>query len=144
MAVVWTFNVPDAGTRRVSSIEDRIWDGQRTLVSATVGRPLGASRGVPRQIRTRGGGLGDDFKAAPLQRHFWLRNAPYALTRPRNHLITQQMRAPSERTRNPCNAGPAQSREARSELAIRLPVQRNFPQGPQSAIDAMWESVVWL
>jgi hypothetical protein len=99
MAVVWTFNVPDAGTRRVFSIEDRIWDGQRTLVSATVGRPLGASRGVPRQIRTRGGGLGDDFKAAPLQRHFWVRNAPYALTRPRNHLITQQMRPPSERTK---------------------------------------------
>jgi len=37
MAVVWTFNAPDAGTRRVFSIEDRIWDGQMTSVSATVG-----------------------------------------------------------------------------------------------------------
>ena len=79
MAVVWTFNVANAGTSRVFSIEDRIWDGQRTLVSATVGRKLGASRGVLRQIRTRGGGLGDDFKAASLQGHFWARNTPYAV-----------------------------------------------------------------
>ena len=64
MAVVWTFNVPHSGTRRVFSIEDRIWDGQRTSVSATVGRTLGASLGVRRQIRTRGGGFGDDFKVA--------------------------------------------------------------------------------
>ena len=47
MAVVWTFNVPNAGTRRVFSIEDRIWDGQRTSVSATVGGTLGTSRGSP-------------------------------------------------------------------------------------------------
>jgi hypothetical protein len=98
MAVVWTSNVPDAGTRRVFSIEDRIWDGQRSSVSATVGRTLGASRGVPRQIRTRGGGLGDDFKAASLQRHFWVRNAPYAVKDRGNPLKSQQMRAPSERT----------------------------------------------
>jgi len=43
MAVVWTFNVPNAGTRRVFSIEDRIWDGQRTSVSATVGGTLGTA-----------------------------------------------------------------------------------------------------
>jgi hypothetical protein len=98
MAVVWTFNVPDVGTRRVFSIEDRIWDGQRMSVSAMIGRTLGASRGVPRQIRTRGGGLGDDFKAASLQRHFWVRNAPYALKDRGNPLKSQQMRAPSERT----------------------------------------------
>jgi hypothetical protein len=67
-------------------IEDRIWDGQRTSVSATVGRTFGASRGVPRQIRTRGAGLGDDFKAASLQRHFWFRNAPYASMDPANPL----------------------------------------------------------
>jgi hypothetical protein len=98
MAVVWTFNVPDARTRRVFSIEDRIWDGQRTSVSAMVGRTLGTSRGVLRQIRTRGGGLGDDFKAASLQRYFWVRNAPYAVKDFRNPLILQQMRPPSERT----------------------------------------------
>jgi hypothetical protein len=98
MAVVWTFNVPDAGTRRVFSIEDRIWDGQRMSVSATVGRTLGTSRGVLRQIRTRGGGLGDDFKAASLQRHFWVRNAPYAAKDRGNSLKSQEMRPPSERT----------------------------------------------
>ncbi len=98
MTVVWTSNVPDAGTRLAFSIEDRIWDGQRTSVSATVGRTLGASQGVPRQIRARGGGLGDHFKAASLQRHFWARNAPYSLNDPYNPLNSQQMRAPSERT----------------------------------------------
>ena len=98
MAVVWTFNVPNAGTRRVFSIEDRIWDGQMTSVSVTVGRMLGTSRGVLRQIRTRGGGLGDDFKAASLQRHFWVRNAPYAVKDRGNPLKSQQMRPPSERT----------------------------------------------
>jgi hypothetical protein len=98
MAVVWTFNVPDAGTRRVFSIEDGIWDGQMTSVSATGGRTLGASLGIHRQIRTRGGGLGDDFKAASLQRYFWVRNAPWSSGKPCNCLILRQMRPPSERT----------------------------------------------
>jgi hypothetical protein len=99
MTVVWTSNVPDAGTRRAFSIEDRIWDGQRTSVSATVGRTLGASRAVPREIRAREGGLGHDFKAASLQRHFWVRNAPYVVKDRGNPLKSQQMRAPSERTK---------------------------------------------
>jgi hypothetical protein len=34
MAIVWTLNVSDAGIRRAFSIEDRIWDGRRTSVSA--------------------------------------------------------------------------------------------------------------
>jgi site-specific DNA recombinase len=74
--------------------EDRIWDGQRTSISATVGRTLGASRGVHRQIRTRGGGLGDDFQSGILQRHSWVRNAPYVLKDPDNPLKSQRMRAP--------------------------------------------------
>jgi len=97
MAVVWTLNVSDGGTRRPFSIEDRIWDGQRTSVSAT----LGASRGVPRQTRTSGGGLGDDFEVASLQKHFWVRNAPYGVKGRGNPLKSQQMRAPSERTKAP-------------------------------------------
>src|SRR4051812_25604904 len=101
MAVVWTFDVPDAGTRRVFSTEDKVWDGQTTSVTATVGRALGASRGVPRQMRTHGGGLGNYFKAASLQKHFWVRNAPYALRDPCNQLKSQQMRPPSERTKSP-------------------------------------------
>jgi hypothetical protein len=43
----------------------------------------------------------DDLKALALQSHFWLRNEPYASTDPRNHLKSQQMRPPSERTTNP-------------------------------------------
>jgi hypothetical protein len=103
MAVVWTLNVSDAGTRRASSIEDRIWDGVRMSVSATVGRTLtlGQSQRSLQRVRTRGAWFGHDLKAPSLQRYFWVRNAPNALTRPRNHLITQQMRAPSERTINP-------------------------------------------
>ena len=99
MAVVWTLSVPDTGTGRLFSIEDRIWDGQRTSVSATAGWTLGASRGVPRQTRTRGGGLGDDFKTVSLQRHFWVRNAPNAVDDRGNPLKSQQIRAPSERTK---------------------------------------------
>ena len=98
MAVVWTFDVPDAGTRRVFSTEDKIWDGQTTTVSATVGRALGASRGVPRLMHTHGGGFGNDFKAASLQKHFCGRNAPYLLSDQDNPLKSQQMRPPSERT----------------------------------------------
>ncbi len=101
MAVVWTLNVLDAGTCRAFLIEHRIWDGQRTSVSATVAQTLGTSRGVPRQIRTRGGGIRDDFKAVSLQRYLWLRNAPYALNDRGNPLKSQQIRPPSERTINP-------------------------------------------
>jgi hypothetical protein len=64
------------------SIEDTVWNSQRTLVSATVGRTLGQSHVASRQVRTRGCGLCDDLKALPLQRHFWARNVPYALTDP--------------------------------------------------------------
>lgn len=72
------------------SIEDRIWDGQRMSVSATVGRTPGAGLGVLRWVRT--------LKAASLQRHFWARNAPYAVKDRDNPLKSQQMRARSERT----------------------------------------------
>jgi hypothetical protein len=88
MAVVWTLNVSDAA----------ILGGQRMSVSAMVGRRLGASRGVPRQIRTSGAGLADDFKAVSLQAHFWVGNAPYAVNDLVNPLISQRMRPPSERT----------------------------------------------
>lgn len=81
------------------SIEDMVWNSQRTLVSATGGRTLGQSQGASRQVRMRGCGLWDDLKASPFQRHFWGRNAPYALTDPCNPLKSQQMRAPSERTK---------------------------------------------
>jgi hypothetical protein len=45
MALVWTLNVPvnctrfgpDAGAGRMFSIEDMVWDSQRTPVSATAG-----------------------------------------------------------------------------------------------------------
>ena len=89
MAVVWTLNVSNVGARRASWIEDRISDGQRTSGSATVGGTLGASRGIPRQTRASGGGLG-----ASVQRHFWVRNAPYAVKARGNPLKSQQMRPP--------------------------------------------------
>jgi len=80
------------------SIEDMVWNSQRTSVSATVGRTPAQSQGASRQVRTRGCGLWDDLEASPLQRHFWGRNAPYGLTNLGNSLISQQMRPPSERT----------------------------------------------
>jgi hypothetical protein len=83
MAVVWTLNVSDAETRRASSIEDRIWDGLRMSVSATVGRTLtlGQSQRALRRVRTGGAGFWDDLKATPLERYLLVRNAPYALNR---------------------------------------------------------------
>src|SRR5271163_3961477 len=100
MAVVWTLNVSDAGTRRASSIEDRIWDGLRMSVSATVGRTPTLGQALQR-VRTHGAWFGRDLKAASLQRHFWVRNAPYAVKDGGNPLKSQQMRPPSERTINP-------------------------------------------
>jgi hypothetical protein len=80
------------------SIEDMVWNCQRTSVSAT-GRTLGQSRGASRQVRTHGCVLWNNLKASPFQRHLWLRNAPYALNDPDNSLKSQQMRQPSERTK---------------------------------------------
>ena len=97
MAVVWTLNVPGARTCRAPSIENEIWDGEGTSRSATVSRMLDASRGL-QENRTSGGGLGDDFKAAPLERYLWARSAPYSLNDIGNPLKSQQMRPPSERT----------------------------------------------
>jgi hypothetical protein len=81
------------------SIGERIRYGHRTPVSATLGRMLGQSQGASRQIGARGGGLWDDVKALALQRHFWVRNAPYAAKDRGNPLKSQQMRPPSERTK---------------------------------------------
>ena len=97
MAVVWTLNVPDAGTGRVFSIEDRIWDHQGIPVSTAVGRMLSASR-APQQLGGRGGRFGDDLIAALRQTYFCGRNAPYSLNDPDNTLKSQKMRPPSERT----------------------------------------------
>jgi len=98
MTLGWTLNVPDAGADRMLSIEDMVWNSQRTSVSATVGGMPAQSQGASRQVRTRGCGLWNDLKPSPLQRYFWVRNAPYALRDPCNSLKSQQMRPPSERT----------------------------------------------
>src|SRR5215471_8703148 len=50
MTLIWTLGVPDAGAGRMFSIEDRIWDSQRTLVSDAVGRMLGQSREAFRRV----------------------------------------------------------------------------------------------
>ena len=64
----------------------------------------------PRQMRTYRGSLRNDFKAASLQKHFWVRNAPYASTDPCNQLKSQQMRPPSERTKGDLRAPEAEAR----------------------------------
>jgi hypothetical protein len=83
----------------VFSIEDSIWDDQKASVSDAVVRMLGQSLAAFRRVCTRGREFWDDLKAPALQRHFWLRNEPYALTDPRSPLKSQQMRPPSERTK---------------------------------------------
>ena len=126
MAVAWTLNGSVGGTRRASSIEYEIWDGEGTSVSTTTGRALGAGRRVPQQSRTSSGRLEDDFKAASLQTHFWVRNAPYAVNDRGNSLKSQQMRPPSERTINPRLASKsltlitAPTSRARGSIAIPI------------------------
>ena len=66
----------------VFSIEDRILDDQWRSVSDAVVRMLGQIRGVFRRVCTRGREFWDDLKAPALQRHFWLRNEPYASSQP--------------------------------------------------------------
>jgi hypothetical protein len=63
----------------VFSIEDRIWDDQTTSVADAVVRMRGQSREAFRRVCTRGCDFWDDLKAPALQRHFWVRNAPYAV-----------------------------------------------------------------
>jgi hypothetical protein len=82
----------------VFSIEDRIWDDQTTSVSEAVVRMRDQSREAFRRVCTRGCDFWDDLKAPALQRHFWARNAPYAVKDRGNSLKSQQMRPPSERT----------------------------------------------
>ena len=81
------------------SIEDRIWEDPTTSVSDAVVRMRDQSREAFRRVCTRGCDFWDDLKAPAFQRHFWARNEPYASTDPRNPLKSQQMRAPSERTK---------------------------------------------
>jgi hypothetical protein len=74
----------------VFSIEDRIWNGQGNVCNSH--RPSDA-------WCKPGGAFVGEVIAAPPERHFWVRNAPYQLTNLCNSLISQQMRPPSERTK---------------------------------------------
>jgi len=132
MPVVGTLNVSGAGMRRPSSIEDKIRDGDGTLISATMVRKLSASRAVPQQTRTSGGGRADHFKAVSLQTHFWVRNAPYAAKDRGNPLKSQRMRPPSERTTPSISSPMRQTRAGASELC-RHPMER-FGQVSSSGI----------
>jgi hypothetical protein len=98
---VWAFDAPDGGAGRMFSVEDMISDSQRRPASAAVVRMLGQGRVTSQQVRTRRDGFGDDLNAAPFERYFWARNAPYTSTDPCNQLKSQQIRPPSERTINP-------------------------------------------
>ena|SRR5713226_6137461 len=57
MALAWSLNVSEAGAGRMFSIEDMVWDSQRTSVTATLGRTLCQSQRASRQVRTRGCGM---------------------------------------------------------------------------------------
>jgi hypothetical protein len=52
----------------------------------TVGRVVFRSQGALRWVRARGVGFGDDVKAPPPERYFWVRNALYSLNDPDNLL----------------------------------------------------------
>ena len=56
MNLVWTL-VPEAGADRTLSIEDMVWNSQRTSVSATVGRTLDQSQGASGHVARAGAGF---------------------------------------------------------------------------------------
>jgi hypothetical protein len=72
MSVVWTLNASSAGARHAPSIEDKIWDGEGTSVSATVSRTVGAGRGSQ---QTRMLALRIISRRHSLQRYLWARTA---------------------------------------------------------------------
>jgi hypothetical protein len=85
------------------SIGNRICVDHWTSVLDTACGMLGQSRGTSDKVPTRGGGFWDDLEARSAQTHFRARNAPYALKDPSKSLKSQQMRAPSERTKGICH-----------------------------------------
>jgi hypothetical protein len=58
-----------------------------------------SSQRTSRSVRTKEGRLGDNLKAPNIQKHFCAGNPPYALLNPCNILKSQEMRPPSERTK---------------------------------------------
>jgi hypothetical protein len=101
MALVRMLGVPEAGADCMFSFEERICRNGRTSVSATVGRRQSRTQGSSNDRLACGGGeFRDDLNAPSLERYFRARNAPYSLDDPGNPLKSQQMRAPSERTKH--------------------------------------------
>jgi hypothetical protein len=98
MALVRMLGVPEAGADCMFLFEER---NGRTSVSATVGRRQSRTQGSSNDRLACGGGeFRDDLNAPSLERYFRARNAPYSLDDPGNPLKSQQMRAPSERTKH--------------------------------------------
>jgi hypothetical protein len=96
MAVARTLNVPDAGTRRLPSIDKGIWGYLATSAFARVSHSLGAGSGLL-QFLLSAGDFPDRSEAVTLGRHFCARNAPYGSNESINPLKLQQNGAPSER-----------------------------------------------
>jgi hypothetical protein len=82
------------------SFEERICRNGQTSVSAPVGQMQGRTRRASNdRLACGAGGFRDDLNAPSLERYFRALNAPYFLNDPGNHLKSQQMRPPSERTK---------------------------------------------
>jgi hypothetical protein len=99
-ALAWAFDVPEAGADCMFSIEEKIGRSGQTSVLGTSGRMHGRTERASHDRLACGEvEFWDDLNAPSLQRYFRDRNAPYSLNDLDNPLKSQQMRAPSERTK---------------------------------------------
>ena len=98
VTLAWMLDVLETGADCMFSFEERICRNGQASVPATVGRMQGRTQSVSNDRLACGGGEFRDLHAPSLEMYFRARNAPYSLTDRCNHLKSQQMRAPSERT----------------------------------------------
>jgi hypothetical protein len=87
------------GTNSVISIEEGISPNDQTSLRDSTGLIHGPIQGVYDDGLACGEGeVREEPNASSFEKYLYGRNAPYSLRNPYNRLISQQMRAPSERT----------------------------------------------
>jgi hypothetical protein len=123
MAPAWMLDLPEAGADRMFSFEERICRNGQTSVSATVG-PQRASN---ERLACGEGEFRDDLNATSLERHFSVRNAPYAVKDRSNPVKSQKMRPPLRADHEP--AFSAEIAQAKRMNRSESSKARTLPRG---------------
>ena len=101
----WLLDAPEPGANSNFAIEERICrsgqKGQTSIPATVVGRTQGGShRASNDRLAIEEVSSLEDLNEPSLEKHFWARNALYALKNVSNPLKSQQKDAPSERTKH--------------------------------------------